>query len=77
MTLNELKALRASGKFHHATYREHGTIWEGLYIYENADDGFRGFKLTASFSKNDPLLLDAAYAIVRNSGVSFGSYGNG
>jgi len=77
MTIEALKALLASGGFHHATYRDHGTVWEGLWIYGNADDGFRGYKPVGSFGKNDPLLLDAAYALVRGTGVSFGSYGNG
>lgn len=75
MTVNELKELRASGQFHHATYRNQGSIWEGLYIYRRYD-GLRGFDVAGVFGKNDPN-LDAAYDIVRDSGVSVGSFGNG
>jgi hypothetical protein len=75
MTLDELRALLASDKFHHATYRDHGTIWEGLYIYQQ-HDGLRGFDIAGVFGKNSPD-LDAAHAIVRHTGVSVGSYGNG
>lgn len=76
MTIDQLKKLMQEDKFHHATYRNHGTIWEGLWIYEKATDGFRGYKPVGSFSKTDPD-LDAAHNLVRNTGVSLGSYGNG
>lgn len=75
-TINELKAMRANGEFHHATYRDVGSLWEGLWIYVNADDGFRGFKPGGVFYKDDPN-LDAAYEIVRGTGISLGSYGRG
>jgi hypothetical protein len=78
MTLEQLKALRASGKFHHATYREIGKVWEGLYIYEKDATGFRGFLLAGAFNKSmDPEGLRAAEAEVAGTGVSVGAYGNG
>jgi hypothetical protein len=75
MTLDELKSLKSSDKFHHATYRDHGTLWEGLWIYEKYD-GLRGFKPVGCFGKDSPE-LDAAHNEVRGSGVSLGSFGNG
>jgi hypothetical protein len=76
MTLEMLQALRDSGEFHHATYRNQGTLWEGLHIYRRDADGFRGFSHCGMIPKDDPT-LDAAYAIVRNTGVSLGAYGRG
>lgn len=76
MTVQELKDLMERGEFHHASYRDQGTIWEGLWIYANNEDGFRGFTVVGSFFKDDPE-LNAAYDLVRKSGVSLGSYGNG
>ncbi len=76
MTLNDLQTLIDKGLFHHATYRHHGTIWEGLWIYAKADKGFRGFSPVGSFFKDDPD-LDAAHNTVKRSGVSVGAYGQG
>lgn len=76
MTLAELKALRASGEFHHATYRNHGTLHEGLWVYRKSATGFRGFELEGAFLKGDPELA-AAEAEVRGTGVSVGAYGEG
>lgn len=76
MTIDELKALKASGRFHHATYRDIGTIWEGLYIYANSHYGLHAFELEGCFGK-DNVELEAAYDVVRSSGVSVGAYGNG
>lgn len=75
--LEELKKLKEEGKFHHATYRT--DFARGLHIYTNSPTGFRGFDYWGCFSevcctKEE---IDAAYAIVRNTGVSVGSYGNG
>lgn len=81
MTLDELKKLKEEGHFHHATYRT--DFARGLHIYANAGysgkTSFRGFEYVGCFSevcctKEE---IDAAYAIVRNTGVSVGSYGNG
>lgn len=76
MTICELKALRESGRFDHATYRGFGTLWEGLWIYEKDPSGFHGYRPAGAFLKNSPD-LDAAYEMVRGTGVSLGSYGNG
>jgi hypothetical protein len=73
MTLNELKSLQASGAFHHATYRNFGTLWEGLWIY-GKHEGCRGFDIAGSFPKNHPELEDAIQAC---KGHSVGSYGKG
>ncbi len=76
MTLEELKALKDTGEFHHATYRDHGTCWEGLWVYRKKADGFRGFDVVGCFAKDDPN-LDAASDLVRGTGVSVGAYGCG
>lgn len=77
MTLEQLKALLESGRFHHATMRELNTIWEGLYIYEKDDDPkWVGYRMVGSFNKADGL-VDAAYELVRGTGVSLGAYGQG
>jgi hypothetical protein len=77
MTLEQLTSLLESGQFHHATYRELNTIWEGLYIYANDPDlKWVGYRLVGSFNKADGL-SDAAYEMVRHTGVSLGSRGNG
>jgi hypothetical protein len=76
MTLDELKALKESGQFHHATYRDIGTIWEGLRIYVRRHDGFRGFSPHGVFGKDHPD-LKAAEEMVRDAGISVGSYGSG
>lgn len=76
MTLDELNYLRESGQFHHATYRNHGTVWEGLHIYVNDAGGHRGFIHAGAFGKDDRN-LEAAMAIVRGTGISVGAYGKG
>jgi hypothetical protein len=83
MTLTELKELRAAGRFHHATYRNQGTLWEGLWIYENdeppADWGARWhprYKPAGAFYKDNPE-LDAAHDELRGTGISLGRYGAG
>lgn len=75
MTLEQLKALLESGQFHHATYRNSGTLWEGLWIYVKCD-GFRGFGPAGSFLKDSPE-LDVAHELVRHTGISVGAYGRG
>jgi len=76
MTIQELKELRAAGRFHHATYRSEGTLLEGLWIYQNTPTGFRGYEPAGAFFKDNPD-LDAAYHEISGTGVSLGSYGNG
>lgn len=75
MSLEKLKELLASGQFHHATYRDIGTLWEGLVIYVKEDTKV-GFHPAGSFPKDDPD-QDAAYDLVRGTGVSVGAYGRG
>jgi len=76
MTLEALKALRVNGEFHHATYRNCGTLWEGLWIYVADSNGFRGYSPAGFFPVNDPE-LDAAFEEVRGTGISVGAFGRG
>jgi hypothetical protein len=73
--LESLKSLLASGEFHHATYRCIGTVWEGLWFYRKGN-GPRGFTVAGCVNKTSPD-LEAAMELVRHTGVSVGSYGNG
>lgn len=74
-----LKAMLAEGRFHHATHRDHGKLWAGLFIYEKEPGNtFNGFKLAFSFpDSRGRAEQDAAYALVRHTGVSVGAYGKG
>ncbi len=72
----ELKALVESGEFHHATYRNRGTVWEGLWFYRKDPAGLRGFSVVGCVSKSDPD-TERAYDLLRGTGISVGSYGNG
>lgn len=74
--LEELKEILANGSFHHATYRNIGTLWEGLYIYLKAPEGFIFGENSLVFGKRHPDLL-AAEDLVRHTGISVGAYGNG
>ena len=76
MTLPELQTMLADGSFDHATYRNHGTLWEGLWIYAKQADGFRGYAPAGAFFKDSPE-LDAAFALVKGTGISVGAYGCG
>lgn len=76
MTLEMLRTMLADGSFHHATYREIGKVWEGLFVYMKDDNGFNGFRLAGSFPHYSPD-LDTAHDLVRNTGVSVGSFGRG
>ncbi len=75
MNITELKALVDSGEFHHATYRNQGSIWEGLYIYKRYH-GLRGFDVAGQFGKGSAE-LSAAHDLVAHTGVSVGEYGGG
>ena len=76
MSLETLKELQTSGKFHHATYRNEGTVWEGLYVYQYDATQPRGFSLAFAFNKqSNPEEMEEAMKLVK--GVSVGSYGNG
>ena len=81
MTVEELRGLQASGKFHHATYRNQGKVWDGLYVYVHATEaegGFRGFKLYGCFNNyyrdRNP---ECARAMDLVRGVHVGSFGGG
>jgi hypothetical protein len=74
--IDELKELLDSGKFHHATYRNQGTLWEGLWIYVNDPSGFRGYREAFCFNASAKE-LDEAFNLVRGTGISLGSYGKG
>lgn len=76
MTLETLNQLRKSGQFHHATYRNRGTLWEGLWIYVKDSAGFRGYSPAGFFPTGDPE-LDAAFLACQGTGISVGAYGQG
>ena len=76
MTLDALDRLFALGRFDHATYREIGSIWEGLYVYGKDSQGCRGFSLVGCFAKDSPDLR-AAESRCRRTGISVGAYGHG
>jgi hypothetical protein len=74
--LQALVKMLADGSFHHATYRNVGTLWEGLWIYQRSETGFRGFESAIAFLKNDPELPQAE-ELTRGTGISVGVYGQG
>lgn len=74
--IDMLEELLAGGRFDHATYRDFGTLWEGLWIYERDPSGFRGYRPALSFGKNDAE-LDEAYKRLRGVGIHLGAYGQG
>lgn len=74
--IDTLRALLASGEFHHATYRDLGTVWEGLWVYRKDGDGFRGYVPATSVGKDDPD-LDEAFRLCSGTGISVGKYGGG
>lgn len=73
-SLATLKTMMEGGSFHHATYRY--DISPGWHIYRKAEDGFRGFSYAIGFGK-DSHVKEAVEALVRGTGYSLGSYGNG
>lgn len=83
MTIQELQELLNSGEFHHATIKvSMGRCWDGLYIYaKDPNNTFNGFKLVGSFAYGweaaESPEMTAAYELVKHTGTSFGSYGNG
>lgn len=76
MNLAQLDTLLQSGSFHHATYRNFGTLWEGLHIYTKQDNGFNGFTHAGCFFKDDAD-INTAHDRVRHTGVSVGARGEG
>jgi hypothetical protein len=69
--LQILSTMLADGSFHHATYRDQGTVWEGLYIYQKSDNQM-GYELALGFMKGQE--ADDAHNLVRHTGVSLGSF---
>ena len=71
-TIEDVKQLVASGRFHHATARTIGV--SKLWIYARDPDGFRGYTLVAAIDDTDE-----AHVYFRSigHGVSVGAYGAG
>ena len=82
-TMNEnvqrLQTLMESGDFHHATYRCRGTVWEGLWFYRRDPNGFRRYSVAGcvNLQCDGQAAVDAAHDLVRHTGISVGSYGQG
>ena len=79
MKIEELKLLIDSGELHHATYRNLGNLWEGLYIYRKVHTPM-GFELAGGFNRRmEPEAMEAAEMLLRTIRVPvcLGSYGNG
>jgi len=74
--LDKLRGMMADGSLHHVTYRCRGTVWEGLWFYRKAADGFRGYEVAGCVNKNDPDYADAEEA-TRGIGIHVGAYGHG
>lgn len=74
--IDALKEMLANGTFDHATYRDRGTLWEGLHIYTKNAEGFRGYEHSMIFHAGTPELKEAE-ALTRGTGVSVGAYGEG
>lgn len=74
--IDKLRESLLSGRFHHATYRNQGTVWEGLWFYEKDPSGFRGYSVAGCVNGSDSD-IDAADDLVRGTGISVGSYGKG
>lgn len=74
--LDDLRELIERGQFHHATYRNHGKLWEGLHVYRNESTGVMGYTLVGQFYHDDPMLSEAE-SIVAPFGTSVGRYGEG
>lgn len=76
--LERLKELVATEQLHHATYRNRGTVWEGLWYYRISigPGAFRGFELDGSVLKDDPD-YEEAYRVLAGRGLHVGAYGGG
>lgn len=75
-SLEELQGLIASGEFHHATYRNRGTVWEGIWFYKKSKDGFRGFEVAGCVNVRDPD-YEKTYQVLSGMGLHVGCYGGG
>ena len=74
--LDKLKALIAKGELHHATYRNRGTVWEGVWFYRHDTDGFRGFSIAGCVNKVDPD-FEESFRVLAGHGMSIGAFGEG
>jgi hypothetical protein len=86
--LAALKELLANDQFHHATYRNQGTLWEGLHIYRKSDGG-RGFEhvtiipgrvgreFCGGTRETNRSILDEAYRLIGGQRLHLGAYGEG
>ena len=79
MKLDELQSLIESNRFHHATYRNLGTLWEGLYIYARDDSqDWIGYRLVDCFNaREQPSELRSAEDMIRQQttgGIAVGSF---
>ena len=74
MDIEHLKSLISSGHFHHATYRTDFAC--GLHVYRHSVEGDAdwGFRYVGMFSERDKAVCNAAYDLVRKTGVYEGSY---
>lgn len=76
--VDKINSWKASGEFHHATFRQQGARSD-LYVYLKKTNGFNGFdlaKLSLS-SWDEPSVWESAQAAVSSTGYSVGSYGRG
>lgn len=74
--IDELRALIASGELHHATYRNKGTVWEGIWFYPRDPKGFRGYGIPGCVSVNDQD-IEEAFRLLAGKGMHVGCYGGG
>ena len=74
----QLQNLLSSDQFHHATYRNQGTVWEGIWFYkkDSSEKSFQGYILEGCVNKSDPD-LEEAYKLLAGKGMSVGSFGEG
>lgn len=75
--IQQLRLLLDEHKFHHATYRDQGRLWEGLFIYPNDPNGFCGYGGPCLVFGKEDLDLSAAQDMVKHLGTSLGAYGKG
>lgn len=68
-SINVLRNLIASGNFHHATYRNTGTVWEGLWYFRKDTTVASGSTVVGCVLKTDPD-IDAACELVKGAGVN-------
>lgn len=76
--LERLKAMIADDTLHHATYRNRGTLWEGIWFYRKSNGhlSFQGYEVAGCVNKCDPD-YEAAYEVLAGKGIHVGAYGGG